>query len=569
MEMVPVYWREGLGAGAVIDGPALILDEAATIAVDRGWRLEVRSDGIFDMSDRSFDRLRRERERDLVAIEVFGNLYMSIAEQMGAVLRRTAVSTNIRERLDFSCALFDAGGQLVANAPHIPVHLGAMGETIRSLLDEVDVQDGAVYASNDPSAGGSHLPDITVITPVFRDGRLAFFTASRGHHADVGGITPGSMPPFSSTLAEEGVVLRHLPIVEDGRLRRDALLAAFAGARRPLDNLADLEAQIAAGRAGARLVEEAVGRRGRDVLDAMAAVQDQAAALVARAIAALPDGVHRFADALDDGTPIVAAVTVDGDRLTVDFTGSGAEHAGNLNAPRAVAVAAVLYVMRALVGAPIPLNAGCLRPVELVLPPGTVLSPSPGRAVCGGNVETSQRIVDVLLGALGLAAASQGTMNNLTFGGPGLAYYETICGGAGATPRAAGADAVHTHMTNTRITDPEILEARFPVRLRRFAIRRGSGGDGAHRGGDGVIRELELLAPLEVAIVSQRRSRAPFGLGGGGPGAPGRNLLDGRELGAAARVDAPRGAVLRIETPGGGGFGARRPASASERIPRR
>ena len=496
--------------------------------------------------------------------EVMGNLYMSIAEQMGEVLRRTAVSTNIRERLDFSCAVFDAGGGLVANAPHIPVHLGAMGETIRSLIAEVEVAEGAVYASNDPAAGGSHLPDVTVITPVFDRGRLRFFTACRGHHADVGGVTPGSMPAFSRTLAEEGCVLHHLPVVVGGRFDEAAVRAALARgphpARRPDDNLADLAAQIAANRAGAELMRAAIARRGPDVLAYLGHVQDHAAALVAREIARLPDGDHAFGDTLDDGTPIVVAIRVRGDRMTVDFTGTGGPHPGNLNAPRAVTVAAVLYVLRAMVGAPIPLNAGCLAPVDLVVPPGSLLDPPPGAAVSGGNVETSQRIVDVLCGALGLAAASQGTMNNLTFGTPpgvrpALAYYETICGGAGATSHAAGASAVHTHMTNTRITDPEVLEARFPVRLRRFAVRHGSGGAGRHPGGDGVVRELELLAPLEISIVSQRRATCPFGLAGGGPGAPGKNTLDGRDLGGAARADAPTGSILRIETPGGGGWG--------------
>ncbi len=570
MHDVPVYARDALPAGAVLDGPALVLDDTSTLALDVGWRLTVQPDGALRAEDVAGARARAATTAvDPVRLEVYGNLFMAIAEQMGAVLRRTAVSINIRERLDFSCAIFDARGGLVANAPHIPVHLGAMGETIRALLAAHPAPPpGTVYATNDPDAGGSHLPDITVITPVHDDaGRVSFFTASRGHHADVGGITVGSMPPFSTSLADEGVVLRHLPIVEGGRVRTDAILAALAAgphpARRPRDNLADLEAQIAAGEAGARLVRDAMARHGAaEVTAYMQHVQDQAAALVARAVAALPDGDHRFADALDDGTPVVVTARVRGARLTIDFTGTGGEHPGNLNAPRAVTVAAVLYVLRCLVGAPIPLNAGVLAGVDLVIPPGSLLAPSRGRAVCGGNVETSQRVVDVLLGALGLAAASQGTMNNLTLGRaagpdrPALAYYETICGGAGATARAPGASAVHTHMTNTRITDPEVLEARLPLRVVRFAIRRGSGGDGHHRGGDGVIRELEALAPLDVAIVSQRRSVGPFGLAGGGPGAPGHTWLDGQEVGASAARAVPAGARIVVETPGGGGFGA-------------
>ena len=563
MEPVPVHLADTLPAGTTLRGPALVLSDTFTLAVDPGWVLTVSQLGAMHL-DADLGALHRDpgfgaQHRAAVGLEVWGNRYMSIAEQMGEVLRRTAVSTNIRERLDFSCAVFDAGGGLVANAPHIPVHLGAMGETIRSLLEEhPEPEVGAVYASNDPDAGGSHLPDVTVITPVHdAAGALRYFTASRGHHADVGGITPGSMPPFSTTLEEEGVVLRHVAIVRRGALDRDGILRAFATARRPEDNLADLEAQVAAGRAGARLIEEAIARHGDDAIAYMARVQEHAAQLVGRAIGALPDGEHRFADSMDDGTAIVVTVRISGERITVDFTGTGAEHPGNLNAPRAVAVAAVLYAMRCLVGEPIPLNAGCLAPVELIVPPGTILSPSRGRAVCGGNVETSQRVVDVVLAALGLAAASQGTMNNLTFGGPDLAYYETIGGGAGATSRAAGASAVHTHMTNTRITDPEILEARFPVRLRRFAIRRGSGGAGAHPGGDGIVRELELLAPVHVSIVSERRRTRPFGLAGGGAGAPGKNLLDGADLGGQASVDARAGAILTVETPGGGAWGGR------------
>ncbi|HTM21776.1 MAG TPA: hydantoinase B/oxoprolinase family protein, partial [Kofleriaceae bacterium] len=490
-------------------------------------------------------------------------LYMSIATQMGEALRRTAVSTNIRERLDFSCAVFDSAGGLVANAPHIPVHLGAMGESIRAVLAaHPSPPPGSVYVTNDPSAGGSHLPDVTVVTPVHDPSTsdLLFFTASRGHHADVGGTTPGSMPPFSHSLAEEGVVFRCLPIVADGRFDAAAARAALSAgpypARRPADNLADLQAQIAANRTGAALLEQLAARWGRaTVLAYMGHVQDNAAAEVARRIAAIPDGVHRFADALDDGTPIAVTLRVAGSTMEIDFAGSGGESDGNLNAPRAVAVSAVIYVLRCLVGAPIPLNAGCLRPVTIRIPEPSLLAPSPGRAVCGGNVETSQRIVDVLLGALGAAAASQGTMNNLPLGAADWGYYETIAGGAGATPTAPGASGVHTHMTNTRITDPEVLEARFPLRVTEMALRRGSGGAGRHAGGDGVIRELELLAPMRVSILSERRDRAPFGLAGGSSGAPGRTLLDGRPLPGKASVDAARGARIRIETPGGGGWG--------------
>ncbi|MBK7075402.1 MAG: hydantoinase B/oxoprolinase family protein [Myxococcales bacterium] len=560
-----------LAPGAHVDGPALLLDPHTTIVVDVGWRARVAAGDVHldDHAGATHPAARAAppappAHPDPVLLEVYGHRFMAIATQMGAALERTATSVNIRERRDFSCALFDASGDLIANAPHVPVHLGAMGETVRALLAAHPAPPpGTSYACNDPAAGGSHLPDVTVITPVHdAAGALAFIVANRGHHADVGGLTPGSMPPHARALADEGVVLRHLPVVVAGELATDAIRAALAAgpypARVPADNLADLAAQLAANQLGARLVTEAIAASPPgELLAYFGHVQDHAHALAVRALAALPPGVRRFDDALDDGSPIVVAATVAPTRLRLDFTGSAAAHPGNLNAPRAVTVAAALYVVRALVDAAIPLNAGFLRALELIIPPGSILDPPPGAAVSAGNVETSQRIVDVLLGALGLAAASQGTMNNLTLGGPAWAYYETIAGGAGATPRAPGASAVHTHMTNTRITDPEILERRVPVRLARFAIRRGSGGAGARPGGDGVIRELVLLAPAEIALIAQRHARAPFGLAGGEPGQPGRASLDGVPLGGAAHVRAAAGAVLRIETPGGGGHGAR------------
>ncbi len=559
---VPVVEREALGSD-VHAGPLLIVEPTSTIVVEPGFSVSAGEDGVLHVRADAVpgNVAPDDAAPDPIALEIYNNLYMSIAEQMGVVLRRTALSTNIRERLDFSCAVFDRDGGLVANAPHIPVHLGAMSESIRGVLDvHPDPRPGDVFVTNDPAGGGSHLPDITVITPVHgRSGELLFFTASRGHHADVGGITPGSMPPFSRSLAEEGVVLRALEIVHRGRLDEQLILETLASgphpARNPRENLADLEAQIAANTTGARLLLRMVTERGLPAVRAyMSHVQDNARRRVEDAIGRLPGGVHRFEDALDDGTPIVVTLTVDGRRMRVDFTGSGPQSDGNLNAPRAVAVSAVLYVLRALVGEPIPLNSGCLAPIELVVPERSILSPDPDRAVCGGNVETSQRIVDVLLGALGRAAASQGTMNNLTFGDATFGYYETIAGGAGATPGHAGASAVHTHMTNTRLTDPEVLESRFPVRVLELSIRRGSGGRGRWPGGDGVVRELELLRPLHVSILSERRTRAPFGLCGGQPGAPGRNLLDGVEIPGKAEVEAREGARLRIETPGGGGY---------------
>jgi 5-oxoprolinase (ATP-hydrolysing) len=561
---VPVFYREDLRPGETLEGPALVLEATGTLVVEPGFQLRVDEYDRIVAEDRA-GRPAHERvgtEVDPVQLEIFNNLFMSIAEQMGTVLQRTALSTNIRERLDFSCALFDPSARLVANAPHIPVHLGAMGETVRAILETFpEPRAGEVFVTNDPAAGGSHLPDITVVTPVFDRARvLRFFTASRGHHADIGGTTPGSMPPFSKSLDEEGVVLRPMRIVCDGRLADEAVVQVLRGgrypARCPRDNLSDLEAQIAANHTGERLVHEMVDRYGLEtVLAYMRHVQDNAAAKVADEIAKIPDGEHHFVDALDDGARISVTLRVRDNRMEVDFEGTSPEVEGNLNAPRAVTIAALIYVLRTLVGEPIPLNGGCLRPVTVRIPERSLLSPSRDRAVAGGNVETSQRIVDTLLGAIGRAAASQGTMNNLTFGDDRFGYYETIGGGAGAGEGFRGASGVHCHMTNTRITDPEVLESRFPVRLREFSIREGSGGDGRWKGGEGLVREIEFLEPVRVSILSERRTRSPFGLRGGEPGASGCNRHNGRDVGGKASFDVRPGDRVRIETPGGGGFG--------------
>ncbi len=562
---IPVYSRKQLTCNSEIRGPALILDATSTIALDEGFVATLSKGNrllLVDERPAIKEATQDNTGPDPIRLEVFGNLFMSIAVQMGKALRDTSVSTNIRERLDFSCAVFDARGGLVANAPHIPVHLGAMGESIRGILDlHPAPAPGSVFASNDPSLGGSHLPDITVVTPIHdAHGTLLFFTASRGHHADVGGITPGSMPPFSHHLREEGIVLRARQIVAEGVFDEQGVASAFAAGSHPArciaDNLADLTAQIAANQCGAGMLAELLDSHGSNlVLAYMGHVQGNAADQVAASITALADGEHRFADAMDDGTTIQVCVQVTGSGMRIDFEGTGAQVAGNTNAPRAITVAAVMYVLRCLVGTAIPLNSGCLRSVELRIPDGSILSPGPGAAVVAGNVETSQRVVDVLLGALGLSAASQGTMNNLTFGDESFGYYETIAGGAGATQNADGASGVHTHMTNTRITDPEVLESRFPIRLWEFSLRPNSGGAGRKRGGDGVVRELEALAPLEVSIISERRDRAPFGLAGGSPGLRGHNTLDGQELGGKTSFVMQIGERLRIETPGGGGFG--------------
>lgn len=579
----PVFVREALVPGQRLAGPALILESTGSVVLDPGFELAVDPAGVFRIvatgefaPDTSVDL----SEADPVRLEVLGNRFMSIAEQMGAVLRNTSVSTNIKERLDYSCAVFDQDGGLVANAPHIPVHLGAMADTVAALRERFPAMaSGEVFVTNDPFAGGSHLPDVTVVTPVFRPGGAepSFFVASRGHHADLGGKTPGSMPPDSTSLEEEGVLIEAFPLISGGHFDeariRSVLGSGRFPARRPDDNVADLEAMVAANRAGAALLDALVEESGAEVVRVtMRQLQAAAAAKVARELARLPAGEHRFADALDDGTPIEVVLAIthrprEGDplpaRMTIDFAGTGPASNGNLNAPSAVVRAAVIYVLRSLVAERIPLNGGCLDPVEVRIPPGSLLDPPRGAAVVGGNVETSQRVVDVLLGALGRAAASQGTMNNVTFGDADFGYYETIGGGAGATEHQSGASGVHTHMTNTRITDPELLEARFPVQLLEFGLRSGSGGAGAQSGGEGIVRRYRFLRPVTVSLLTERRGRVPFGLAGGEPGACGRNRVrrarDGRVEVVAGHVklDLESEDELWIETPGGGGFGTR------------
>jgi 5-oxoprolinase (ATP-hydrolysing) len=516
-----------------------------------------------------------------VRLELYNHRFSAIAEQMGVRLQQSARSVNIRERLDFSCALFDGAGRLVANAPHIPVHLGSMGESVAALRRAVErgvlppPAPGDAIAVNDPFHGGTHLPDITVISPVFSPGGAAgepplFFVACRGHHADVGGITPGSMPPFSRTLAEEGLLLTHVPLLLGGVWQEQDWRRRLAAGPHPVRNpdqlLADLQAQIAANRLGAEELVRLIERHGpREVGEAMAEVQAHAAEVVRRAIDGLRDGDH--AVELDDGAVIRVAVRIDRTRrrARVDFGGTSPQQDGNRNAPLAITRAVVLYVFRTLVGEPIPLNDGCFDPIDLEVPHGCLLHPRPPAAVVAGNVETSQAVANALFGALGVMAAAQGTMNNLSFGDTNRQYYETICGGTGAgvgpdSKGFAGASAVQSHMTNSRLTDPEILEERFPVRLERFAVRRGSGGAGRWAGGDGVVRELHFLAPMTVALLSGSRRVPPFGLAGGEPGRCGRNAIaraDGgwRELPGCAELVVAPGERLRIETPGGGGYG--------------
>jgi 5-oxoprolinase (ATP-hydrolysing) len=592
LKETPVFYADDFAAGDRVAGPAVIVQRHSTVVLEADWHATVLSgddilatrrangsDGLSsdENSERAMPAGRLAtvpKEPDPVQLEIFNNHFAGIAEQMGIALRNTAISVNVKERLDFSCAIFTAEGELVVNAPHIPVHLGAMGQTVRSIIaDNLQIRPGDVFLTNDPYRGGSHLPDLTVVTPVFFGSTSSpiFFTASRAHHAEIGGITPGSMPAFSRNLAEEGVVIRNFKLIDAGDDRfeplRQLLTTSPYPSRAVNDNLADLAAQVAANRQGAHQLLALVERFGAATVQAfMRFLQESAAQKMRRALAKLSPGRHTFEDYLDDGSPIRVTVCVAASSIEFDFSGTGPVLTTNFNANTAIARAAVMYVLRCLIDDEIPLNDGIMAAVRIHIPEG-LLNPQPHSdprdcaALAAGNVETSQRVVDALLGALKMAAASQGTMNNLLFGNQSFGYYETICGGAGATRDGPGADAVHTHMTNTRLTDPELLERRFPVRLWEFSIRENSGGAGVHRGGDGVIRRIEFLRPLAVSIVSQRRGPyAPSGLEGGRPGALGRNTLARASsavepLGAVAQFDARPGDVLTIETPGGGGWG--------------
>ncbi len=567
----PVHDRDALRPGDRIAGPALIREAIATTVVEPGWRLEVGAAGELILHHESAARVATDdpRAADPVQLELFNAQFMGIADRMGVVLRNTSSSVNMKERLDFSCALFDAAGNLIANAPHVPVHLGAMGESVRAVIASRGgrLRPGDAVALNNPFNGGTHLPDVTVISPVFDEaGReIRFFVANRGHHADIGGLTPGSTPPDSRTLEDEGVVIDDFLLVDGGEMREAAFRALLAGARWPARspdvNVADIKAQLAANETGIAELRALVEARGWPMVSAyMGHVMANAEESIRRVITRLSDGAFDYP--MDDGARIAVKVTVDhaARAATIDFTGTSAASAGNFNAPPAVTRAVVLYAFRCLVGEDLPLNEGCLAPLTIVMPEGSFLSPPPGSAVVAGNTEVSQAVCNALLGALGAEAASQGTMNNFLFGNDRFQYYETICGGSGAGPDFDGASAVHTHMTNTRITDPEILEMRYPVRLDTFAIRRGSGGAGRHRGGDGVVRAITALEPMTATIVASRRTIAPFGLAGGSDGAPGRQwverhggareMLGGRDQAALAAGDR-----FVIETPGGGGYG--------------
>jgi 5-oxoprolinase (ATP-hydrolysing) len=573
--------REDLQAGDLVTGPAIVAEKNATTVVEPGWqaRLSALDHLVLTRHVARSVRYAAGTQVDPVLLEVFNNLFMNIAEQMGLQLQNTAHSVNIKERLDFSCALFDAEGHLIANAPHMPVHLGSMGESIKTVIREnaATMQPGHVYVLNDPYHGGTHLPDITVITPVYLDAAAqpSFYVGSRGHHADIGGTTPGSMPPFSTRIEEEGVQLNNVLLVERGVLREAEMLRLLQSgdypSRNPAQNMADLKAQIAANEKGVQELRKMVAQFGLDVVQAyMGHVQDNAEEAVRRVITRLKDG--QFKLPLDNGAQIQVAIRVNVAERTaeIDFTGTSAQQPNNFNAPTAVCMAAVLYVFRSLVNDDIPLNAGCLKPLRVTIPAGSMLNPNPPASVVAGNVETSTCITNALFGALGMMAGSQPTMNNFTFGNAQYQYYETISGGSGAgvemgdagqvTGGFDGTSVVQTHMTNSRLTDPEILEFRFPVRLLSYAIRPGSGGVGRWRGGDGGVRRIAFLEPMTASVLSNGRIYPAFGAAGGHAGAVGINRVvraDGRieDLGHIAQAEMAVGDVFEIHTPGGGGYG--------------
>ena len=587
---VPLFRRRDLPSGQAVDGPAIIAEDLATTVVEPGWRASItdRLDLLLTrVGPGSATTTRATTEADPVLLEVFGNLFMAVAEQMGERLRSTAHSVNIKERLDFSCAIFDADGGLIANAPHIPVHLGSMGESIKMVINRNRgrIKPGDVYVLNDPYRGGTHLPDVTVITPVFGDKTegdktegdktepgdeaqppVLFYVASRGHHAEIGGITPGSMPAASKRIEEEGVLLRNWLLVENGQFREsettELLRTATYPSRNPEVNIADLRAQVAANEKGVEELRRMVGQYGLDVIRAyMHHIQENAAESVRAVIARLADG--EFAYELDNGATIKVKVTVDrvAKNAVIDFTGTSPQLGDNFNAPAGVAMAAVLYVFRTLVDKDIPLNAGCLKPLNVIIPPGTMLSPQYPAAVAAGNVETSQAVTGALYAALNVMAEGSGTMNNVTFGNDRYQYYETVASGSGAGEGFDGTDVVQTKMTNSRLTDPEVLEWRYPVRLESYAVRPGSGGDGRWRGGDGGVRRIRFLEPMTVSTLSGHRRIPAFGLRGGAPGGRGRHWVE-RADGSVTAMDGcdtatlSAGDVFVIETPGGGGFGS-------------
>jgi len=570
----PVFQRNDLQPGDIINGPAIIIESIGTNIIEPGWQAELteRNDLILKSNDSvNFPLIKEEKaiKADPVKLEIFKNLFQFIAEQMGITLQNTAASVNIKERLDFSCAIFDQYGQLVANAPHIPVHLGSMSESVESLIAAKGetLKPGDVYMLNNPYNGGTHLPDVTVITPVFNESceQILFYVASRGHQADIGGITPGSMPPNSKNIQEEGILIDNFQLVKQGNFLEAELLnlltSSHYSARNPATNIADLQAQIAANEKGVQELQKMVTQYGLNTVQTyMQYVQDNAEESLRRAIDVLKDG--EFTYPMDNSGVIKVSIKIDKNNrnATIDFTGTSEQLPSNFNAPKAVCKAAVLYVFRTLVNDSIPLNAGCLKPLNIIIPEGCFLNPRYPAAVVAGNVETSQAIVDALYGALNVMSASQGTMNNFTFGNENYQYYETICGGSGAGINYHGTDAVHTHMTNSRLTDPEVLEWRYPVLLQEFRIRENSGGLGQFKGGNGMIRKVQFLEPMTAGILSEHRIIPPFGLNGGQPGLVGKNYVirndkTVEELDSTATVEMNINDIFVIETPGGGGYG--------------
>jgi 5-oxoprolinase (ATP-hydrolysing) len=570
MWQAPVFVREELSPGFRVKGPAILVESAGTTIVEPQWEAELLANLTLRLSRTEAPRARRSTQAfDPLLLSLFNHRFMAVAEHMGVALEKTSMSVNVKERRDYSCALFDAGGNLIANAPHIPVHLGSMGASVRALLKERgnELLAGQSWVLNDPYCGGTHLPDITVVTPAFggANGELNFVLASRAHHADVGGISPGSMPPASTHIDEEGVLLQIQCAASENNFRERELREAFASGENPAravdQNMADLRAQIAANHRGLEALELLTHEFGLETVKAyMGFIRENAAEIMRRTIASLKSG--EFSCEMDDGTRICVSIEVDKNagKARVDFANTSPQHGGNLNAPRQVCISAVLYAFRTVVGSPIPLNEGCLDVIDIQIPENSLLSPHYPAAVVAGNVETSQVICDAIFGAMGVLAGSQGTMNNLTFGNNEYQYYETICGGAGAGNGFCGADAVHTHMTNSLLTDPEILESRYPVLVEEFSIRPSSGGSGEFTGGNGVIRRLRFLEPMTVAIISNRRTVPPHGLNGGQPGACGKNTwirADGTRvaLNGMAEITVLAGDAIQIETPGGGGYG--------------
>ena len=569
-QSTPFYRREELSIGSFVEGPAVILDPTSTIMIEPGWRGNLTADNNI-LLERYLERKEVKAvgtEVDPVMLEIFNNLFMSVAEQMGLVLENTAESVNIKERLDFSCAIFDPAGALIANAPHIPSHLGSMGESITTVVEERrgNIKPGDAYILNAPYNGGTHLPDVTIIKPIFSDdGELLFYAASRGHHTDIGGTTPGSAPADSTSIEEEGVVIDNFKLVENDQFREKEILEILTSgrwpARNPAMNVADFKAQLAACEKGARELGKMVDHYGVATVHAyMQHIQNNAEECVRRVLANLNDG--EFTYKMDCGSQISVSIKVNQEsrEAVVDFTGTSPQHPGNFNAPTAVVKAAVLYTFRCLARDNIPLNEGCLKPIEIIIPKKSMINPEYPGAVISGNTETAQALVDTLFGALKIAAASQGTMNNFIWGNDEHQYYETICGGSGATSEHDGTDAVHTHMTNSRLTDPEVLEWRFPVILESFSIRKGSGGEGRMRGGNGVVRRVRFLQDMKANVLSGHRKVPPYGLAGGGSGKVGVNNVEHADgsvthLSGTDQIDLQAGDTFVIETPGGGAYG--------------